>query len=335
MDIAEMKNLSTIIGTCAFLLILALAGRYVSGHWIFATFASFQIQGAAIAAAVAALAWLLHRNAVASLLVIAALGIGIHGYTMLGDFRQDPPLPPQSWPPQLKVLSMNIMGDNSFDNGGKIADYMIASGADVIFIQESAPLGPHIDRIKVAYPYRLGCGAQTITCDSSLWSKHPLVAGEVKTASPIYRDRLLLASIDIGGKRINFANVHLTKPYFDNIVAIELKKVREFITDFAGLHAGPTIVAGDFNASILTRDVRRFVSETHLMTADREPETWPVDAASVGMAIDHIFVADPLRFRKLERLPETFGSNHYGLMAEIWWQDITLTYPPPGVDDAG
>jgi endonuclease/exonuclease/phosphatase (EEP) superfamily protein YafD len=323
-----MKNLSTIIGTCAFLLILALSGRYVSGHWIFATFASFQIQGAAIAAAVAALAWLLHRNAIASLLVIAALGIGIHGYTMLDDFRQDRPLPPQSWPPQVKVLSMNIMGDNSFDNGGKVADYMIASGADVIFIQESAPLGPHIDRIKVAYPFRLGCGAQTITCDSSLWSKHPLVAGEVKTASPLYRDRLLLASIAIGRNRINFANVHLTKPYFDNIVAIELKKVREFISDFTGRHPGPIVVAGDFNASILTRDVRRFMSDMQLMTADREPETWPVDAATIGMAIDHIFLTDPLRFRTLERLPETFGSNHYGLMAEIWWQDITISYPP-------
>jgi len=324
----EMKNLSTVLGTCALLLILLLAGRYVSGHWIFATFASFQIQGAAIAAAIAALAWLLHRNVVASLLVIAALMIGGHGYIMLSEFRQSQPMPPKSWPAQLKVLSMNIMGDNSFDNGGRIAHYMIASGADVIFIQESAPLGPHIDRIKVAYPYRLGCGAQTITCDSSLWSKRPLVAGEVKTASPIYRDRLLLASIDIDGKRANFANVHLTKPYFDNIVAIELKKVRELMTDFAAQHQGPFIVAGDFNASILTRDIRNFLSGANLVTADQEPATWPVNAPAIGMAIDHVFAGDPLRFRLLERLPETFGSNHYGLVAEFWWRDLTITYPP-------
>ena len=51
---------------------------------------------------------------------------------------------------------------------------MIASGAGVVMIQESAPLGPHIDRIKQTYPYRLGCGAQTITCDQSLWSKTPM-----------------------------------------------------------------------------------------------------------------------------------------------------------------
>lgn len=323
-----MKNLSIIVGTTAFLLICALAGRYASGHWLFFTFASFQIQGAALAAALAALAWLLHRNAVASLLVIAALGLGAHGYMMLDDFRQPAPMPPPSWPADLKIVSFNIMGDNSFDNGGKVADAMIASGADVIMIQESAPLGPHIDRIKAAYPYRLGCGAQTVTCDQSLWSRHPLSAGEVKTASPLYRDRLLLAAIDFGGRRVNFANVHLTKPYFDNIHAIELKRVGEEMAAFAEQNAGPFVVAGDFNASLLTPDVRRFVSEAKLMTANAEPATWPVGTPALGMAIDHVFVADPLRFRSLARLPDTFGSNHYGLVAELWYEDPTISYPP-------
>ena len=323
-----MKNLSTITGTIAFLLILALTGRYVSGHWLFFTFASFQIQGAAVAAALAALAWILNRNAVASLLVIVALGIGYHGYVMLSDFRQDAPAPPPSYPSDFKVMSFNIMGDNSFDNGGRIADAMIASGADVIMIQESAPLGPHIDRIKQTYPYRLGCGAQTITCDQSLWSKTPILAGEVETASPLYRDRLMLASIEIGGKRINFANVHTTKPYFDNIHAIELKLIADHIKGFATRNPGPFLVAGDYNASILTPDIRRFLTDTKLRTADREPPTWPVQATSAGMAIDHMFAGDPLRFRSLNTLPETYGSNHFGLIAEIWYQDLTLTYPP-------
>lgn len=323
-----MKNLSIIIGTVAFLLICGLAGRYVSDHWLFFTFASFQIQGAALAAGLAVLAWLLHRNAVASLLVIAALAIGTHGYVMLGEFRQATPAPPPSWPAHLKLISFNILGNNSFENGGRIADAMIASEADVIMIQESAPLGPHIDRIKQVYPNRLGCGAGTVTCDQSLWSKTPIVAGDVKTASPIYRDRLLIASIEIGGKRINFVNVHTTKPYFDNIHAIELKRIAEEMTDFATRNPGPFVVAGDYNASILTPDVRRFVARMNLVTARHEPATWPVEAPTVGMAIDHIFVSDPLRFKSLDTMPQTFGSNHYGLVAEIWYQDLTITYPP-------
>ena len=323
-----MKNLSIIIGTIAFLLVCALAGRYVSGHWLFFTFASFQIQGAAVATALAALAWMLHRNAVASLLVIAAVAIGLHGYLMLGDFRQSTPAPPPSYPADLKVITFNIMGDNSFDNGGRIADAMIASGADVIMIQESAPLGPHIDRIKVVYPYRLGCGAQTVTCDQSLWSRTPLVTGEVKTGSPLYRDRLLLATIALGDRRVNFVNVHTTKPYFDNIHAIELRRVREIMAEYATRNPGPFLVAGDFNASILTPDIRQFLSLTGLRTADREPSTWPVGAPTAGMAIDHMFAGDPLRFRSLEPLTETHGSNHFGLVAELWYQDATATYPP-------
>lgn len=323
-----MKNLSIIIGTIAFLLVAGLAGRYVSGHWLFFTFASFQVQGAAIAVGLSALAWLLHRNVIASLLVIASLGIGLHGYMMLSDFRHATPAPPPSWPADLKVMSFNIRGDNSFDNGGRIADAMIASGADVVMIQESAPLGPHIDRIKHTYPYRLGCGAGTITCDQSLWSKTPPVAGEVKTASPLYRDRLLLASIAFGSKRINFANVHTTKPYFDNIHAIELKRLHDEMTDFASRNPGPFVVAGDFNASILTPDIRRFLADAKLMTAGREPATWPVEAPTIGMAIDHIFLSGPLRFRSLTTMGQTFGSNHLGLVAEIWYQDLTITYPP-------
>lgn len=319
-----MKNVSIIVGTCAFLLICVLAGRYVSGHWIFATFASFQIQAAAAATIIAALAWLLHRNVVASLLVIAALAIGAHGYGMLGDFRQPSPMPPQSWPALFKVMSINVMGDNSFDNGGRIADSMIASGADVILVQESAPLGPHIDRIKAAYPHRLGCGAQTITCDSSLWSKRPLIDAQVKTASPLFRDRLLFASVDFGGRTIRFANVHLAKTYFDNSQAIELKR----ITEILGAGDEPLVLGGDFNASVLTPDVRRFLERMNLMTAEREPPTWPVAAGPAGMAIDHLFVRDPLRFKSLDLLPEAYGSNHYGLVAEIWLQDLTITYPP-------
>jgi len=319
-----MKNLSIVIGTCAFLLLCALVGRYASGHWLFFTFASFQIQGAVAAASIAAIAWLLHRNVVASLIVIAALAVAAHGYVMLGDYRQPAPMPPQSWPADLKVLSFNIMGDNSFDNGGKIADAMIASGADIVMIQESAPLGPHIDRIKQVYPYRLGCGAETMTCDQSLWSKRPFLSQFVRTASPIYRDRFMMASIEFRRQRVYFANIHLTKPYFDNMHAIELK----FIADLVNGTEGPMVLAGDMNASVLTPDVRKFLSDTNLMTADAEPTTWPVGLETVGMAIDHMFVRGQMRFRSLTRLEQTFGSNHHGLVGELWLQDPSITYPP-------
>jgi endonuclease/exonuclease/phosphatase (EEP) superfamily protein YafD len=310
-----MKTLSTITATLASLLLIVLAARYATGFWLFYTFASFQIQGAAIAFALMLLAFLLHRHFLTFVLMLIAAAVGIHGYIMLGDFRQAPPLDAKATP-ILKLLSTNIMGDN-MANGARIADYIIGSGADVVFIQESAPIGPEIDRIKVVYPYRLGCGAKTITCDQSLWSKKPFVSGDVFTASPIYRDRLMIASIDFGGTTVNFANVHLTKPYFDTFHAVELKKIRERLEQYKG----PLVLAGDFNSSILTPDVRGFLKRTSLMTAEREPHTWPVAHPALGMAIDHIFVSAPLRIKSLTTTPDPLGSNHLGLIADIVLRD--------------
>jgi endonuclease/exonuclease/phosphatase (EEP) superfamily protein YafD len=317
-----MKTIAIVAGTLATLLLAALAGRYVSGSWLFYTFASFQIQGAVLALAVSVVAVLFRRNAYNLLLVLASVAIGAHGYMMLGDFRQPPPLDRDAVP-LVRLLSLNIRGDN-MANGARIADYIIGSGADVVFIQESAPIGPQIPRLKAAYPYRLGCGAKTVTCDQSLWSKTPLLRGEVITASPIYRDRLMIATIDFDGRLVHFANVHLTKPYFDNFHAIELGKIVGSLKDFDGA----LVLAGDFNASILTPDVRDFLGRTRLMSAESEPNTWPVGAIAAGMAIDHVFVRAPLRIKSLARQTDSIGSNHYGLIADIIWQDDTATHPP-------
>ncbi|MBL0372004.1 endonuclease/exonuclease/phosphatase family protein [Rhizobium sp. KVB221] len=316
-----MKSVSIVIGTLAALAVAALAGRYATGSWIFYTIASLQIQGAVAAFALAAISFGFYRHALNLALMVVAILIGAHGYIMLGEFRQPAPLDPAA-KPLFRLLSINIMGDNP--QGVKVADYIIGSGADVVFIQESAPIGPHIDRIKVVYPYRLGCGAQTITCDQSLWSKRPLAEGKVITASPIYRDRLMIATIDFDGRPVNFVNVHLTKPYFDNFHAYELRRIQKSIAPLKG----PMILAGDFNASILTPDIRGFLKSTYLMTAEKEPQTWPVKATWAGMAIDHVFVRDALRFKSLARVEETLGSNHYGLIADVLWQDDTATYPP-------
>jgi endonuclease/exonuclease/phosphatase (EEP) superfamily protein YafD len=318
----NMKSVSVVFGTIAALVLAAIAARYVTGFWLFATFASLQLHGAVVAFGLGLASFLLRRHWINLGLIVAAALVGLHGYVMLGEFRQ-PALDNYGNAPTVKLLSINIEGNNDA-NRTRIADYIIGSGADVVFIQESAPIGPEIPRIRAVYPYRLGCGAQTITCDSSLWSKRPLTTGQVITASPIYRDRLMIAGIDFGGHVINFVNVHLTKPYFDNFHQVELAKIREAINPIKG----PMVLAGDFNTSILTPDVRGFLKQTRLMTFEHEPNTIPVRAPAVGLAIDHVFVRDPLRIKTLTRVPDPLGSNHFGLVADLILIDPTASYPP-------
>jgi endonuclease/exonuclease/phosphatase (EEP) superfamily protein YafD len=317
-----MKSISVVFGTIAALVLAAVAARYVTGFWLFATFASLQLHAAAAALALALMSFLLCRHWLNLLLMAAAIAIGAHGYVMLAEFRQ-PMLDNYEDMPTIKLLSINIQGDNSA-NRTRIADYIVGSGADVVMIQESAPIGPEIPRIKAVYPYRLGCGAQTMTCDSSIWSKRPLVSGQVITASPIYRDRLMIASVDFDGQTVNFVNVHLTKPYFDNFQDDELWKIKEAVNRVKG----PMVLAGDFNASILTRNIRKFLRETQLMTFESEPNTIPVRAPAIGLAIDHVFARDPVRITALARAPDALGSNHFGLVAEFLVIDPTASYPP-------
>lgn len=312
-----MKTTATTLGTIAFLMLCAFFGRYISDHWIFLTFSSFQAQGAALAASLALLSWTLRRNVAMFLILVASVAIACHSYFMLGDLEAPRSSQVQDDVVSFKMITFNILGDNSSANGSRIADYLIGSGADVVLIQESAPLGRSIERLKTAYPYRLGCGALTVTCDQSLWSRAPLVASEVDTASPIYRDRLLIATIKIGTERVSFANVHTTKPYFDNIHAIELKQIDERLRAYSERNPGPIVVAGDFNASILTSDIRRFAAQQDLHTVGYEPATWPVAAPELGMAIDHILISNSLLFASLERIGDNFGSNHFGLDANI------------------
>lgn len=318
-----MKSISLVLGTLATIVLALVAARYVSGWWLFWTFASMQIHLAIVAFVLGLLSFIFRRHILNVLIMLAAIAIAGHGFVMLGEFRQ-PALENYGDIPTAKLLSLNIEGDNSFANGKKIADYMISSGADVIFIQESAPLFPELARISVAYPYRLGCGNFTITCDSSVWSKKPFVNSLVKTASPIYRDRLQIASIEFGGKVINFANVHLTKPYFDNFQAIELKKITEWLDKVQG----PLVLEGDFNSTVLNPVVQRFIRDRKLMTVDNEPATIPVQLPQLGMAIDHLFVQDPMRITSLKRVPDPIGSNHFGLMSEVTLIDPTASYPP-------
>lgn len=54
-----------------------------------------------------------------------------------------------------------------------------------------------------------------------------------------------------------------------------------------------------------------------LGTASLEPATWPIAAGPLGIAIDHVFSKAPLRLKSVRRIENSFGSNHFGLMAEF------------------
>jgi endonuclease/exonuclease/phosphatase (EEP) superfamily protein YafD len=190
---------------------------------------------------------------------------------------------------------------------------VIASGADVVSILEAEPLLSELPRLLKIYPYYIGCGVGMEQCDTLVLSKRPLIEPRIRNLGLLWRNRLTISTIDFDGQKINFLAAHLTKPYYDEFHGLEIEDLAEIIPSLSG----PLVLAGDFNTSILAPDVQYLMRSQGLGTVSLEPATWPIRAGAFGIPIDHIFTRAPLRLKSVRRIENSFGSNHFGLMAEF------------------
>lgn len=291
-------------------IVLALVSlRYFTDFWLLSLIYSFQIHLSIVCAVGAVIALFFKRHWYGFLMLAVATFLNIHGVIMLREFAGR--TPSEDAPRLFRLMSFNIENDN-FENGGRIADAILASGADVVDIMEAEPVFAQLPRLMQLYPYRIGCDASE-TCDTLVLSKRPFVRQEIHDIGELWKKRLVSVSIDFDGTPVDLLFPHLSKPYFDDFQADEL----EDLTAFMQSHTGALVVAGDFNSSILAPTIQHFLRGTGLTTDFPEPTTWPVSAGSFGISIDHIFARPPLLIRATSRLEDSFGSNHYGLVSDF------------------
>ncbi len=305
------KILSVAICVIVSLAIVAIGSRYLHPHWLFATLHSLQLHAAAACIAAMMFALILYRNVVAFLLLAVSIGLAGHG-VMMGQQYTAMATENDANAPSIRLLSFNILKENR-RNGEAIARMITASGADVVSIMEAEPLEPYLSRLVEAYPYRIGCGTLAANCDQVLFSKTPLERATIRSLSPLFVDRFILAETEIRGQKINIASIHTTKPYFDDFQTAELVQATLAMEKMQG----PLVLAGDFNASSLAPNIRNFFIWTGLRTASYEPPTWPIRLGMLGLPIDHVYVRPPMKIRSVSALPSAYGSNHAGLMAEL------------------
>ncbi|MDF0659158.1 MULTISPECIES: endonuclease/exonuclease/phosphatase family protein [unclassified Rhizobium] len=292
-------------------LVLAIVSlRYVTDFYLLSFFYSFQVHLAVAAAAASVAALLVRRHWYALLTLGVSVVLAVHGVVMMREFVE--PAVDQNRPALFKLMSFNIENDN-FANGADIADMAIASGADVVSILEAEPLLPELPRLLKTYPYYIGCGVGMQECDTLVLSKRPLIEPRIRNLGLLWRNRLTISTIDFDGQKVNFLAAHLTKPYYDEFHGLEIEDLAEIIPSLPG----PLVLAGDFNTSILAPDVQYLMRSQGLGTVSLEPATWPIAAGAFGIPIDHVFSRAPLRLKSVRRIENSFGSNHFGLMAEF------------------
>ncbi|MCI9864792.1 endonuclease/exonuclease/phosphatase family protein [Rhizobium skierniewicense] len=306
-----MKSRLTCVTACALVLALGVISiRYIVDFWLLGFVNSFQLHIAIVTAIFAALCLVVLRSRVFVILLVWALTLSAHAAYMHTEFVTDAFAPDGSKP--FRLLSFNVLMDNSA-NAESIADTILASNADAVYVLEAAALTDVLPRLQQTYPYRLGCGEGTQSCDLLMLSKRPLENARVRSSSYISRDRFATAMVDIDGIKLTLAAAHLAKPYFDQYHRNELGRIRARLTAVKG----PLILAGDFNSASIAPDMQEFLLTTDLKKAPWEPATWPISAGDFGIAIDHIFARKPATLMKLERLANNHGSNHYGLVADF------------------
>jgi endonuclease/exonuclease/phosphatase (EEP) superfamily protein YafD len=294
------------------LALAVFALRYIADFWGPAVVFSLQLHAGVAMVLLALFCLALRPGAFTLTMVFASLFLVCHAALMVWN-SLPPPFPTEKASIQnLRVLSFNILGEN-LENGGAIADYIVQLGADIAFVMEAEPVGQHLDHLSKTYPYRIGCGERTSTCDLLVLSKYPLENIYVGNLSDLRKDRFAMAQIHVGTTTLNLAAAHLSKPYFDSYHAYELAGLGDALSKIGG----PLVLAGDFNAATIAPDMQELLKRTGMTTAGFEPATWPIGAGVFGVSIDHIFIRAPLMARTLSRIPFNFGSNHYGLIADL------------------
>ncbi|OLP59848.1 hypothetical protein BJF93_09545 [Xaviernesmea oryzae] len=308
------KTVVIVLNTLAAQIIAVCALRYVTEFFIL-SFVNSLVTHILLAVCAMLVVTLLIRRQMASV-VLLALAMGLTGHSIMVKRAHaiSPTIEEVAMKPALRVLSFNMLYEN-LENSAAISQMILASGADIAIIPEGAPLLFHLPELSAAYPYRFGCGAGTATCDLMVFSKLPLENMTSGTLSDLRKDRLMRAVVEVQGVRVRVVAAHLSKPYFDRYHQDELYTLKAIL----GNDPGPIIIAGDFNSGSIAPDMQRLLRQMNLKTAPAEPGTWPVALApyGLGIAIDHIYARPPLIAQRVTRLPDNYGSNHYGLMADF------------------
>lgn len=208
------------------------------------------------------------------------------------------------------VLSFNVL--NSNPNGVAIAERVLDLAPDIAIIMESAPVRS-VAAMDQAYPHRAGCSEEGTACDLLVYSKTPFASNRVLPLGEFRRLRLVIAETVIEGVGVTIVGLHLTKPYFDDLMLAELWQAFRALRELEG----PVILAGDFNAAAWSDDIAELAERAALVPPPSYPATWPVELADIGVPIDNLFTRGNALITAINAMPDAMGSNHRGLVASV------------------
>lgn len=218
-----------------------------------------------------------------------------------------------------KVTTFNKLYRNqSFESD---ISQIIIEDPDVFTVQEISVFDAKYikDLGLYEYYYLTDCGCSAQDTEISVFSHHPIVWAE-----PIYehQDSVILRTIiDTGGSQgqVAFYAVHMHVPYSQSAYRLR-DDAFQILSDNVDREDIPVFVAGDFNTSIYSPDMRDFMNDNlgiKMAASGLWPKcSWFGFGELACSRIDHVFVPKDSDLLGL-RIGSQNGSDHRSVTAEL------------------
>jgi endonuclease/exonuclease/phosphatase (EEP) superfamily protein YafD len=249
-----------------------------------------------------------------ALAVIALLTTLSLSVTTLVAMRPYPIPTAQQGDQQFTIAFANVYNNNPQINN--IAQALMASNADVIAVAELVPtVFRALNALSAGsnHPYQAGSPDRAAE-GIALWSRYPIVRTEARRAG----HNALLVTLDVHGKSVQLFAVHP----FNNGIGIpnsDWQQSADEVARQADALTGPTVVFGDFNATLAHPPLRQMqhngYREVHSWLGHGLSPSWPMDRKFPPLfRIDHAFVRGAVAPLAVKEMPIP-GSDHRGFVA--------------------
>lgn len=222
--------------------------------------------------------------------------------------------------PAYRLLHLNLRFDNAEPE--KALSVIARARPDVITLNEMSPIWEaKLDLIRAAYPHRVVCASSKRIGGVAILSRRPF-AGDGFCEK---RGRFGHVLVDFGGRPVTIAVLHLEWPWPFG----QARQVAALEGPLAAIE-GPMLVAGDLNAALWSRTVRRLARAGDLQPIAGLGPTWSPPSLRalrrwIGLGIDHVMAGGGIAVQAA-RTGDDAGSDHLPVI-------VDFTLPPARPDD--
>lgn len=261
----------------------------------------------------------------ALLLTVALVPVGLELYRAPQQVAYGPGADPSR---AIRLIQFNAL--NSTTDLGPALDLALEQDVDLLLIEEPIAFRQLHAYLKARYPFSTPCPGER--CKAVIYSRLPPIAVNYETLRGSWYSRgpmkangqLGLASMRLrgpDGEPFTAIATHLLWPY----PPMPVRHQREvLLRHLAGEDHSRTILAGDFNLTPWTFQMRRFDTEIGPMRrVTRALFTYPVPFAATQMPlpfsllpIDHVYAGNRWQPVAVSRGPYA-GSDHYPVIVEL------------------